>query len=112
MHAIFESNHGAKVSGFSWFPNSANGLHAQVPKFSLVNVRVRQVGEKEALKSILLFDMLWPRTGFEPHSIQKQPILWQVLDPRNNEFVAAYLATFLGPASLPRKVEVEDPCSQ
>ena len=48
----------------------------------------------------------------EPHNNQKRLILSQVLDPRNNEFVASYLATFLGPTSLPRKVEVEDPCYQ
>lgn len=32
----------------------------------------------------------------------------QVVKDRNYMFVAQYLATFLGPSTLPRKVEVED----
>ena len=32
----------------------------------------------------------------------------QVVDDRNFDFVASYLAAFIGEHSLPRKVEVED----
>ncbi|CAL1151258.1 unnamed protein product [Cladocopium goreaui] len=58
-----------------------HGLCAKDPrvcKFSMVDVGVCQIGEQE------------------------------VEIERNFEFVASYLATFVGPSSLPKKLEVED----
>lgn len=85
---------------------------SQECKFTMLDIRVNQIGEKEAGPLIFLIqgiDWYMQVKLKHPTFATHHCVCLQVEMDRNFDFVAGYLATFLDvEPSLPRKVEVED----